>query len=140
MRVDRPFFDTNIFVYELDEGDKSKQAIAAKLVHENRRSAIVSTQVLVELYNVLVRKLRVSVPDSCEYVRLTAQMNCVETDATLVMEALELAREYRFSIWDSMMVAAAQRARCDVLFTEDLSHGQKIGSLTVVNPFLVDSV
>jgi predicted nucleic acid-binding protein len=56
------------------------------------------------------------------------------------MEALELAREYRFSIWDSMMVAAAQRARCDVLFTEDLYHGQKIGSLTVVNPFLVDSV
>jgi predicted nucleic acid-binding protein len=39
-----------------------------------------------------------------------------------------------------MILAAALRADCDVLFTEDLSHGQKIGSLTVVNPFVSDPV
>jgi len=127
-------------VYELDAADPKKQAIAAALVRYHRRSARVSTQVLVELYNVLVRKLGLPVPEGAEYVRLTGQISCVESDAALVMEALDLVRELWFSIWDSMIVAAALRADCDVLFTEDLSHGQKIGSLTVVNPFVSDPV
>ncbi len=46
-----------------------------------------------------------------------------------------LARERGLSVYDALMVAAAQDAGCQLLFSEDLQHGQKFGTLTVENPF-----
>jgi predicted nucleic acid-binding protein len=43
----------------------------------------------------------------------------------------------QLSYWDALIVAAAERGGCDRLLTEDLQHGQRLGALTVVNPFLV---
>ncbi len=34
------------------------------------------------------------------------------------------------------MIQAARVALCDRLWTEDLNHGQRIGDLVIVNPFL----
>ncbi len=45
---------------------------------------------------------------------------------------------YGFSFWDALVVSAAQGAGCDVLLTEDLSHGQRLDRLGVINPFLVE--
>ncbi|AMM40220.1 twitching motility protein PilT [Candidatus Desulfofervidus auxilii] len=42
---------------------------------------------------------------------------------------------YKISFWDALIVAAAQRAVCKILFTEDLSHGMKIAGIEIVNPF-----
>jgi predicted nucleic acid-binding protein len=39
------------------------------------------------------------------------------------------------AFYDALIVAAAIEAGCDTLFTEDMQHGRKFGSLTVVNPF-----
>jgi predicted nucleic acid-binding protein len=49
--------------------------------------------------------------------------------------ALEVAERYRVSISDSLIVADALGAGCTILWTEDLHHGQKIGPLTIRNPF-----
>jgi predicted nucleic acid-binding protein len=38
--------------------------------------------------------------------------------------------------WDSLIVGAAQVLGCRYLLTEDLQHGQRIGTVEVVNPFL----
>jgi predicted nucleic acid-binding protein len=46
-----------------------------------------------------------------------------------------LARERKLSVYDALIVAAAQDAGCRILFSEDLQHGQKFGALTVENPF-----
>jgi predicted nucleic acid-binding protein len=35
-----------------------------------------------------------------------------------------------------MIVQAAESAGCEVLYSEDLSHGQEYGGVLVVNPFL----
>ena len=35
-----------------------------------------------------------------------------------------------------LIVCAARSAGCTVLYSEDLQHGQRFGSLRVVNPFL----
>jgi predicted nucleic acid-binding protein len=50
--------------------------------------------------------------------------------------AVVLARERGLSVYDALIVAAAQDAGCQVLFSEDLQNGQKFGTLTVQNPFL----
>jgi predicted nucleic acid-binding protein len=39
------------------------------------------------------------------------------------------------SYWDAALVAAAEVIGAPILYTEDLNHGQKYGSVTVINPF-----
>ena len=48
---------------------------------------------------------------------------------------LDVAERYRFSIYDSMIIAAALKVGCSILYTEDLSSGQRIEALTVCDPF-----
>jgi predicted nucleic acid-binding protein len=48
---------------------------------------------------------------------------------------LGLAERYRFSIYDGLILAAALRADCRILYTEDLQDGQRIERLTIRNPF-----
>jgi predicted nucleic acid-binding protein len=39
------------------------------------------------------------------------------------------------SHWDGLIVAAATLAQCETLCSEDMQHGQVIGTVKVVNPF-----
>jgi predicted nucleic acid-binding protein len=48
---------------------------------------------------------------------------------------LEIAERNRYSIYDSMLLAAAIRAGCSIFYSEDLQHRQAIDNLTIVNPF-----
>ena len=41
----------------------------------------------------------------------------------------------QLSFWDGLIVAAAQGARCDRLYSEDMNNGQRMGRMTLVNPF-----
>jgi len=52
------------------------------------------------------------------------------------VEALHLQAQSGLSWYDSLIVSSAIQARCDLLFTEDLQHGQRFGTLQVRNPFL----
>ena len=52
------------------------------------------------------------------------------------MRGLEVQERNRISFWDAMIVRAAESAGCEVLYPEDLSHGQEYGGVLVVNPFL----
>ncbi|TMJ22041.1 MAG: PIN domain-containing protein [Alphaproteobacteria bacterium] len=47
-----------------------------------------------------------------------------------------LARDHGLAFYDALIVAAALEAGCDTLFTEDMQHGRKFGSLTIINPFI----
>jgi predicted nucleic acid-binding protein len=50
-------------------------------------------------------------------------------------KAVVLAREHGLSVYDALIVAAAQDAGCQLLFSENLQHGQRFGTVTVENPF-----
>jgi predicted nucleic acid-binding protein len=54
--------------------------------------------------------------------------------------AVVLARDRELSIFDALIVAAAEEAGCQLLMSEDLQHGQKFGTLTVENPFRREAV
>ena len=64
------FFDTNVLVYCTDRQNPAKQAIALSLVekYSTAGQAVVSTQVLIELYNVLVSKQKVPAALAAELV------------------------------------------------------------------------
>lgn len=134
------FVDTNVFIYALDHGDPRKQAAARVWRAEMWRSrrGRISFQVLREFYVKVVRKWPQAEQDARSEVRDLLAWQPVAVDAALLESAWKLQDRYRFSFWDSLIVAAAKSTSCRYLLTEDLQAGQELDGLWVVNPFLSD--
>ena len=132
------FFDTNVLVYCTDSTAPEKQAIARALVAQASADgdAVVSTQVLIELFNVLTRKQQMPQAHAKALVTAYTHWTVVPSDVALVTTAIEKSIQQRLSIWDAMVVEAALRSGAQILYTEDLNHGQRFESLKVVNPFI----
>ena len=94
-------------------------------------------QVLNELANVARRKMRMSWADTHALLDLLRGLLRVHPAAVETHEAgLRLAERYGFSIYDTMIVAAALHAGCDTLWSEDMQHGMTLDEgLRIVNPF-----
>ena len=61
--------------------------------------------------------------------------DCVTVDKTLRV-AIVISLQHRISYWDGAILAAAERLGAEIVYTEDLSHGQTYGPVRVLNPFL----
>ena len=132
------FVDTNVLLYGIDSSDLRKQRIAVDLIEQLGRSktGVLSTQVLLEFASNLTRKFKVSRTNASVLASAYTQWQIVASDVPLILQALARSAENKLSIWDAMVVEAAVRAEAQTLYTEDLTHGQRFGPLTVVNPFL----
>ena len=133
------FFDTNVLVYCTDATAPKKQARARDLVARLTAAgdAVLSTQVLIELFHTVVRKQKMP-PAAAQALTLAySAWPVINSDVVLVNAAIEKSIAHRLSIWDAMVIEAALRADAQTLYTEDLSHGQRFGKLAVVNPFMV---
>lgn len=53
-----------------------------------------------------------------------------------ILAAVDLQRLHGFSFWDALILQAALQAHCSVCYSEDFQHGRKLGSLTILNPFV----
>jgi predicted nucleic acid-binding protein len=51
-----------------------------------------------------------------------------------ILEALDLEARYQVSFWDALVIQAAQVAGAEILYSEDLSDGQRYGTVRVKNP------
>jgi predicted nucleic acid-binding protein len=127
------FLDTNVLVYLLSE-DAEKADRAEALIASG---GVVSVQVLNEFASTASRKLAMRI---AEIQEILATIRAVCTVVPLDVEThdlgLEVAERQHLSIYDAMIVAAALRAGCRLLYTEDLNEGQKIDRLTIRNPFV----
>ncbi|MEJ1969550.1 MAG: PIN domain-containing protein [Rhizomicrobium sp.] len=126
------FFDSNVLLY-LASNDAVKAARSAALL---TGGGTISIQVLDEFASVALRKLGRPMSD----VRLALSgirtlCAVAPTDIATHEMGLDIAERYKFSVYDSMLLAAAQRAGCTMFYSEDMKHGQKIGGLTIRNPF-----
>jgi predicted nucleic acid-binding protein len=129
----KKFFDTNILVHAFASNDP-RSARAESLIAEG---GFISVQVLNEFTNVTRRKLR------WQWEQIEASLAVIEElfgpvappAKAIHARAVHLAREHELSVYDALIVAAAQDAGCALLFSEDLQHGQRFGALTVENPF-----
>lgn len=130
------FFDTNVLVYlySIDEPEKQQAALKQIEVSENRW---ISTQVLSELSNILRKKF------SLEYSAIVNVLNEIQESFQVITvlpstieHALHLAQTYRYSYYDSLILAASLEKTCRFLYSEDMQHQQIIDQqLTIVNPF-----
>jgi predicted nucleic acid-binding protein len=137
----RAFLDTNIFVYAVDPAAGKKQKTADALIGHaiDRRSGVVSYQVVQEFLNVALKKFEV--PFTAEQARLYIgavfrPLFAVQPSLGLFSDAIDIRSRHRLSWYDSLIVAAAAEADCSVLYTEALNHGAKINGVQIENPFL----
>ena len=96
-----------------------------------------SVQVLNEFVAVARRKLHKSWEDVRRGLDIL-RVFCPEP-VPLTVEtherAVHIAERYGYSIFDSLIIAAALRAGASTLYTEDMRDGQAIDGLTIRNPF-----
>jgi len=136
----RSFFDTNIPVYLYDADAEQKEDIACKLFETEASSgrAILSTQVLQELYVVVTRKLTIplDMETAEDVVRNLAVLPIIRIDTEKIIAAIGRSRRMNLSFWDSLIVEAALTGSAKRLFSEDLQHYQVIDGLRIQNPFV----
>ncbi len=97
----------------------------------------ISVQVLNEFVNVVRRKLKKEFAEIAELlapIRFKCEVVSI-TESTHDL-ALRISQDHKFKIYDANIIAAAELAGCNVLYTEDMSHGQRIGGITIRNPFV----
>jgi predicted nucleic acid-binding protein len=132
------FLDTNILVYAYDASDPAKQVIAQKLVRQAiAGEIIVSSQVLGEFAATLLHKILPPTrpQDVIALLDALAPIKIVMPDAEMIRRAVEARAAYGVHFYDGMIIAAAERARCGRIWSEDLNAGQQYFGVTVVNPF-----
>ena len=137
----KTFLDTNILVYCFDQNQQQKQTIAMALVAEALQSGngIISWQVMQEFLNVATRKFAkpLTAEDAGLYLQKVLVPLCqVYPDLNVYQTALEIQQKTAYSFYDSLILAGAIQAGCSVIFTEDMQHGQQVGGLRIINPFM----
>lgn len=136
----RFFLDTNIFVYSFDRSAPAKSRRAVQLIQDavNMSRGVVSYQVVQEFFNTALKRFPVpmTLAEAEQYLRgVFRSLLAVHSSLALFAEALSIQAAYKLSWYDSLIVAAAIQAKCEILYTEDLQQGQQFRSLKVVNPF-----
>jgi predicted nucleic acid-binding protein len=136
---DRYFVDTNILMYAHDTAAGEKHPRAKVLVEDlwQNRSGVVSTQVLQELAVNLRRKAKkpLDAKAAREVVSDYLAWQVVVNGGDSILEALDLEARYQISFWDALIIQAAHTAGVEILYSEDLSDGQRYGGVRVKNPF-----
>jgi predicted nucleic acid-binding protein len=128
------FFDTNVLLY-VASGDATKADVAESLVAEG---GAICVQGLNEMANVARRKMGLPWAEVRSFLSLFRGLLSIHPVTTEIHDdGLVLAERYGFSIFDALIVAAAQRADCHTLWSEGMQHGMRIGrGLHIRNPFL----
>ena len=137
----RFFLDTNIFVYSFDRASTAKRNRSQDLIERALKTGegITSYQVVQEFFNVALRKFSkpMTAAEAEQYLSAVFRpLMTVNSSQALYAEALRLTQRYRFSWYDSLILAGALEGQCGVIYSEDLQHGQKIGTVRIENPFL----
>jgi len=135
--------DTNILVYAYDRSEPVKQRRARVILDRLGRehAGVLSTQVLVEFFSAVTRKLveRISTQQAYyhlrEYVR---SWKVLSVTPEIVLEAGRGVAEYQFPIYDAQIWATAKLNQIGIVVSEDFSHGSRIEGVQFLNPFIAD--
>lgn len=130
--MDEPFFDTNVLLYLLS-ADSRKAARSRELL---AGAGVISVQVLNEFASVAMRKHALDWGELEAILSgFRARLRVESLTAATQARAMEFARHHRLGVYDAMILAAAEQAGCEVVYTEDLNHGQRIAGMLIRNPF-----
>lgn len=135
--AERSFIDTNVLIYAEASDVPAKQRTALDLLKRLYEEAqgVLSTQVLQEYCNVALKKLRLPVQHVRAQLDLYEQFEVIQVTPAIIHAGLDLHQTRSVAFYDAIIVASAQIAGCNVLWTEDLRAGEIVGGVRIVNPF-----
>jgi len=134
--------DTNILVYTADSRESEKQRQATSLLTRlavQPKKTLLLWQVACEFLNWLRRRERSGDLTSAEvqqgFIGAMSVFPLALPTPSVLDGSFELQEQFSLSHWDSLLLAACVEAGVDTRYSEDMAHGQKYDSVTVVNPF-----
>jgi predicted nucleic acid-binding protein len=126
-----------VIVYAFQKrADDRRSERARELLLEG---GIISVQVLNEFASVARRKLKFTWVEISESLEAICALCPKASPLTMSMHraAVDLSVKYGYDIYDSLVIATAEQAGCDTLYSEDMADNQRIGNVTIRNPFVV---
>jgi predicted nucleic acid-binding protein len=133
----RSFIDTNVLVYAEASDEPLKQQAALALIkrlYENNEG-VLSTQILQEYCNVALKKLRLPTTHIRAQLDLYEQFEVVQVTPAIIRSGLDLQQTRSVSFFDSIVLASAHAAGCNVIWSEDMNTGEVINGMQITNPF-----
>ncbi|MDR0863453.1 MAG: PIN domain-containing protein [Candidatus Symbiothrix sp.] len=126
--------DTNVLIYNHNMEDVDKRTIAQKLLTMHPS---ISGQVISEYLNVMKRSFPIAKMDLMDLCTQWIEKCSIQpVDISTLKMAKRLIQRYDFQIFDSIIVASAVEAGCDVLYSEDMQHNLEVEKqLRIINPF-----
>ena len=131
------FIDSNILIYSLYGTDEQKQLIGKILSHHDN-TPLLSIQVLKEFANVSIRKKlhKTSTELKKHLSKIKISFTVAEITTDTILQAVDIRDRYKYSFYDSLIIATALENKCVILYSEDLQHNQGIGKkMKILNPF-----
>ena len=133
---DKIFLDSNIILYTLTDEVKKKEIAIDLLIEE----PTISIQVINEVSNILIKKHNLNISEIKENIKFINEFVIVTLiSLNTIYKAYEIKEKYKYSYYDSLIIASAIENNCNVLYSEDMQHNQMINdTLKIINPFVED--
>jgi len=131
------FIDTNILVYTADTRNTKKCNICRSCLQsldKEKKIGVISTQVLQEFYVVLTKKLKIDPLMTKNIMSFFDNFEIILIDQEIIKDAIDISILSQISFWDSLIIAAAKKAKCKQIWSEDLNAGQLIQGVKIINP------
>jgi predicted nucleic acid-binding protein len=140
MNENKVFLDTNILIYAYDASAGQKNRTAKELLVElwKSKTGMLSTQVLQEFFVSVTTKIQkpLSIERTKLIIRDLLHWEVIINDETSILNAIDIHKKHQFSFWDAMILQAAVNRGARLLYTEDMTHGQVVQGVRIVNPFI----
>lgn len=137
MAAERISFDANVAFYSIDRRFPEKHSTARAIFSElSTETTVVVLQSMGELCNAISKRLPHLLDDAeafAEEMMTTFSVQVAQPGD--ITEALSAHRQHGLQFGDAMLWAAARRADCKLLLSEDLQDGRRLGGVTFRNPF-----
>jgi predicted nucleic acid-binding protein len=133
--TDKIAIDTNVLVYCHSNTEPDKQRIATGLF---ALCPLISTQVILEYLNVVKRILKLPKDEVMDVCLQNIEM-CIlyPVSLTTLKYARKLIDRYDFQLFDSIIIASALEADCQILYSEDMHNGLFVEKrMKIINPFI----
>lgn len=130
-------FDANMLVYAADIEAGERHRVAKELLRSVRRpEGVLTIQALAEFYTVTTRKGLLPPAVATGFVRGWCDVyKVVSVDDVALFKAIKVVQKHKISFWDGMLWAAADRAGCSVIVTENMQNLRELEGILILNPF-----
>jgi predicted nucleic acid-binding protein len=133
------FLDSNVLIYAATGREDSPVKFRRAEEIVEREEICLSTQVIGEfihnVQNAKKMKRPLTPAETAKWVDKLFEFPLVSIDRAIIETAMLVQQRYQIGYWDGQILAAAESIGAEILYSEELNHGQAYGSVRCQNPF-----